>query len=64
LQTGVKDVVSYANKREVAVENAFTNTVIARMTEIQGSCPNAYSLSLRTVLFPLYPRLSGKHVEK
>jgi dTDP-4-amino-4,6-dideoxygalactose transaminase len=27
-------------------------------------CPEAYSLSLRTVLFPLYPRLSSTEVER
>ncbi|WP_304224948.1 DegT/DnrJ/EryC1/StrS family aminotransferase [Gracilinema caldarium] len=64
LQTGLKDVVAYANKKEVAVENAFTNTIITKMTEIQNMFPIAYSLSLRTVLFPFYPRLSGKQIEK
>lgn len=64
LQTGLKDVISYTNKKEVMVENAFTDTVINKIPEIQQTCPNAYSLSLRTVLFPLYPRLSGKQIEK
>jgi dTDP-4-amino-4,6-dideoxygalactose transaminase len=30
----------------------------------QDLCPEAYSLSLRTVLFPLYPRLSSSEVER
>jgi dTDP-4-amino-4,6-dideoxygalactose transaminase len=30
----------------------------------QDLCPAAYSLSLRTVLFPLYPRLSSSEVER
>lgn len=64
LQSGVKEVIAYGHKKEVSVENAFTDTVIAKMTEFQSFCPNAYSLSLRTVLFPLYPRLSGKQIEK
>jgi len=64
LQTGLKDVVAYAYKKDVIIENAFNDTVLAKMTDIQSSCPNAYSLSLRTVLFPLYPRLSGKQIEK
>ena len=64
LQTGMKDVVAYANKKEVSVEHAFSDTIIAKIPEYQSSCPNAYSLSLRTVLFPLYPRLSGKQIEK
>ncbi len=64
LQTGMKDVITYAHKKEISVENAFNDTVIVKMAELQSSCPNAYSLSLRTVLFPLYPRLSGKQIEK
>ncbi|WP_304243858.1 DegT/DnrJ/EryC1/StrS family aminotransferase [Gracilinema caldarium] len=64
LQTGMKDVVAYGNKKEVAVETAFNDTIIVKLPEYQSSCPTAYSLSLRTVLFPLYPRLSGKQIEK
>jgi dTDP-4-amino-4,6-dideoxygalactose transaminase len=36
-------------------------TPLARFQEL---CPEAYSLSLRTVLFPLYPRLSSSDVER
>jgi dTDP-4-amino-4,6-dideoxygalactose transaminase len=34
------------------------------VSRFQDLCPEAYSLSLRTVLFPLYPRLSSSEVER
>jgi dTDP-4-amino-4,6-dideoxygalactose transaminase len=33
-------------------------------SRVKDLCPEAYSLSLRTVLFPLYPRLSSSEVER
>ena len=56
LETGVKEVKAYARKKDIAVENAFDNTLAVTLKSEQ--CPEAYSLSLRTVLFPIYPRLS------
>ncbi|MDR1802817.1 MAG: DegT/DnrJ/EryC1/StrS family aminotransferase [Treponema sp.] len=58
LETGVKDVKAYARRKEVAVESAFDNTPVGCGMVPPEQCPEAYSLSLRTVLFPLYPRLS------
>ena len=55
LETGMKEVKAYARKKDIAVENAFDNTIISRLKSDQF--PEAYSLSLRTVLFPIYPRL-------
>ena len=55
LSQGMKDVKAYARKKDIAVESAFDNTLISTLTREQ--CPEAYSLSLRTVLFPIYPRL-------
>jgi dTDP-4-amino-4,6-dideoxygalactose transaminase len=43
-----------------AVEGEGQNSV----PRLQDLCPEAYSLSLRTVLFPLYPRLSSSEVER
>jgi dTDP-4-amino-4,6-dideoxygalactose transaminase len=82
LETGRKDVKAYARKKDILVESAFTDTLMAAiiedgegetgpvsLTEEAGGlspdlCPEAYSLSLRTVLFPLYPRLSSAEVER
>ncbi|GHU77844.1 aminotransferase [Spirochaetia bacterium] len=78
LETGVKDVKAYARKKDVIVESAFDDTLAAAPGEASkepasagegpsleaGLSPEAYSLSLRTVLFPLYPRLSSAEVER
>lgn len=64
LQTGLKDVQSYASKKDIILENAFSDTVIGDESFVPDNCPVAYSLSLRTVLFPLYPRLSSSKVNK
>jgi dTDP-4-amino-4,6-dideoxygalactose transaminase len=58
LETGVKDVKTYARRKNIAVENAFDDTPVVCGIAAPERCPEAYSLSLRTVLFPLYPRLS------
>ncbi|MDR0998304.1 MAG: DegT/DnrJ/EryC1/StrS family aminotransferase [Treponema sp.] len=96
LETGLKDVKTYARKKDIAVESAFENTLTGfalasedggaalfasdppapaeggaiegegknPASRFQDLCPEAYSLSLRTVLFPLYPRLSSSEVER
>ena len=58
LETGVRDVKTYARRKDVAVESAFENTLIGSGMVPHELCPESYSLSLRTVLFPIYPRLS------
>ncbi|GHV57796.1 aminotransferase [Spirochaetia bacterium] len=78
LETGLKDVKAYARKKDIIVESAFDDTLMAMPGEaskepasagegpsLEASlCPEAYSLSLRTILFPLYPRLSSTEVER
>jgi dTDP-4-amino-4,6-dideoxygalactose transaminase len=64
LETGLKDVASYASKKEVAVESAFSETLAGRLPDATRSCTVANSLALRTVLFPLYPRLGKTQVAK
>jgi len=62
LETGLKDVITYAKKKEIEMGNAFENTIASA-----NSCPNcpvSSSLVLRTVLFPLYPRLRSSDVER
>jgi perosamine synthetase len=63
-ETGAKDVRSYAAKKEVETDAAFAETPVAMGIVDAASCPIANSLSLRTVLFPLYPRLSKTQVAK
>jgi dTDP-4-amino-4,6-dideoxygalactose transaminase len=57
LESGVKDVKVYARRKDIEVESAFDDTPVASGMVSPGQCPEAYSLSLRTVLFPIYPRL-------
>jgi dTDP-4-amino-4,6-dideoxygalactose transaminase len=74
LETGFKDVKAYARKKDVLVEGAFSDTLMGSVAgeEETGhsgglsaeNCPEAYSLCLRTVLFPLYPRLGSVEIER
>jgi dTDP-4-amino-4,6-dideoxygalactose transaminase len=64
LETGLKDVMAYARKKEISLESAFENTLAGRGLSDSALCPESYSLSLRTVLFPLYPRLRSQEVER
>jgi hypothetical protein len=64
LETGMKDVKAYAKRKDIGVESAFENTPAALGMAGQGECPEAYSLSLRTALFPLYPRLGAREIGK
>jgi dTDP-4-amino-4,6-dideoxygalactose transaminase len=64
LETGLKDVTAYAKKKEITVENAFADTLAGAGLVDAGRCPESYSLSLRTVLFPLYPRLRSQEIER
>jgi dTDP-4-amino-4,6-dideoxygalactose transaminase len=59
LETGMKDVKAYAKRKEIAVESAFEASLMGCGLVPRALCPEAYSLSLRTVLFPLYPRLGA-----
>jgi dTDP-4-amino-4,6-dideoxygalactose transaminase len=64
LETGVKDVKAYAKRKDIAVESAFEDALIGSGLVTPALCAESYSLSLRTVLFPLYPRLGALETEK
>jgi dTDP-4-amino-4,6-dideoxygalactose transaminase len=64
LESGMKDVKAYARKKDIAVESAFEDTLVGSGEVPSLLCPEAYSLSLRTALFPLYPRLGAAEIEK
>jgi len=64
LETSMKDVTAYARKKEIVVENAFAQTLAGAGAVDSVLCPTGYSLSLRTVLFPLYPRLRSAEMER
>jgi len=62
LETGLKDVIAYAKKKEIILENAFEKTIAS--AGLTSGCPVSNSLVLRTVLFPMYPRLRSQDVER
>ena len=62
LETGIKDVITYARKKEILLENAFEKTIAG--SGICENCPVSNSLALRTVLFPMYPRLRSNDIER
>jgi len=62
LEAGLKDVLAYAKKKEIVLENAFEKTIAG--SGLCEGCPVSSSLALRTVLFPMYPRLRSQEVER
>ena len=64
LETGMKDVSTYARKKEIIVESAFEQSLAGAGISDSVLCPVSYSLSLRTVLFPLYPRLHSQDAQR
>ncbi|MDR0375626.1 MAG: DegT/DnrJ/EryC1/StrS family aminotransferase [Treponema sp.] len=64
LETGMKDVMAYAKKKDIAVENPFVDTVAGNGLVAGDQCPESYSLSMRTALFPIYPRLMSADIAK
>ncbi len=63
LNTPLKEVSRYARKNGVMIELAFSNSSLALEPSDYRKCPNASSLLLRTVVFPIYPGLSVRNTE-
>jgi perosamine synthetase len=64
IESGVKDVRAYAKKKDVETECAFEGSLLGRGLVPEGRCPNARSLSLRCLLFPLHQRVGGAGAQK
>jgi dTDP-4-amino-4,6-dideoxygalactose transaminase len=62
LEAGLKDVITYAKKKEIEMENAFENTIAA--AGLTPDCSVSNSLAMRTVIFPMYPRLRSQDVDR
>jgi dTDP-4-amino-4,6-dideoxygalactose transaminase len=66
LRSGMKDVMAYARKNGVETVPAFSGSILAQHGEIirqengPAALPNASSLLMRCLLFPLYPTLTKK----
>jgi dTDP-4-amino-4,6-dideoxygalactose transaminase len=59
IESGVKDIRAYAKRKEIIIEEAFESSLAGSGLIPPVQCPSAASLALRTILFPLYPRLGG-----
>ena len=64
LASSFKDVKQYAAKKDIEVQLAYDNSVIAKIEELSESCIHAKSLYLRCVHIPLYPRLTHSEAAK
>ena len=64
LETSMNEVIAYARRKEIAVESAFEDTLTGRGMVSREECPEAFTLSLRTIVFPLYPRLGMTNAGK
>ena len=58
LSSSYKDVKQYTAKKDIEIQLAFNNSVIALHDELSEVCIHAKSLYLRCVHIPLYPRLT------
>ena len=58
LASSFKDVKQYAARKDIEIQLAYDNSVIALKDELSESCIHAKSLYLRCVHVPLYPRLT------
>ena len=58
LSSAYKDVKQYAAKKDIEIQLAYDNSVIALHDELAEECIHAKSLYLRCVHIPLYPRLT------
>jgi Predicted pyridoxal phosphate-dependent enzyme apparently involved in regulation of cell wall biogenesis len=64
IASSVKDVEAYAKKKEVDSCLAFEGSLIVKGLVPEGSCPNARSMSLRCILFPLHQRIGAQSAQK
>lgn len=65
LNGSLKDAKQYANKKDIELCQAYADSVISALNdEEMQSLKVSKSLFLRTVLFPLYPRLGSESVTK
>lgn len=66
ISDGVKEVLSFLDRKEIGSKLAFSDTAIADIAEDENTVENlsvATSLFSRTILVPLYPRLRSQQIE-
>jgi Predicted pyridoxal phosphate-dependent enzyme apparently involved in regulation of cell wall biogenesis len=64
ISSSVKDVRAYANKKEVETELAFEGSLVGKGMVPESACPNARSLALRCLLFPLHQRIGAQAAQR
>ncbi len=64
LESGIKDVIAYAKKKDIPTLMAFEMTCIGIGAMPEGSCPHARSLVNRALAFPLHPRIGKGMAQK
>ena len=64
LSSSYKDVKQYAAKKDIEINSAYENSIIALKDELSETCIHAKSLYLRCVHIPLYPRLTHAESSK
>lgn len=64
LSSSFKDVKQYAAKKDIEIQLAYDQSVIALKAELAEKCIHAKSLYLRCVHIPLYPRLTHNESSK
>jgi perosamine synthetase len=64
IASSVKDVVAYAGKKEVDTVLAFDGSLLSKGLVPESSCPNARSIALRCLLFPLHQRIGAAAAQK
>lgn len=64
IASSVKDVRAYAKKKDVDTELAFEGSLLAKGAVPEGACPNARSIAMRCLLFPLHQRIGAAAAEK
>jgi perosamine synthetase len=62
--SSVKDVEAYARKKEVESVLAFGGSLIGRGMVPESMCPNARSIAMRCLLFPLHQRIGAASAQK
>jgi dTDP-4-amino-4,6-dideoxygalactose transaminase len=64
IASSVKDVMAYAKKKEVDSILAFEGSLVGKGLVPESSCPNARSIAMRCLLFPLHQRIGAASAQK
>jgi perosamine synthetase len=64
IASSVKDVMAYAKKKEVDSMLAFEGSLLGKGFVPEGLCPNARSIAMRCLLFPLHQRIGAASAQK